>query len=270
MIDPNTVSIIIPHLGANSEEEYAIEQCTRSLIETVPQMKFLIAKNGPKSCVHSSDVWVNAQGQCRAVNAAVAITNTEWIFVTNSDMVYAPGWWENLTSGLPDGVMCVSPKLIEPRPGAPTFEVQPFGGAGGDFDKQKWLSFAKDYQGQGLRTGFNLPFLIKRELWDTIGGYDFAYDPFGSNGDSDLEYKIKLAGVQSMQNTNAVVYHFSQTTGTFHPDNHGFWEKNFAYFIKKWGFERIGSPFIWDATFDIPMDKLLYKPEWINKYAKSS
>ena len=71
----------------------------------------------------------------------------------------------------------------------------------------------KEHMGYGgLRTGFNLPFLIKRELWDMVGGYDINYDPWGSNGDSDLEYKIRLAGVQPYQNTNSIVYHFSHLT----------------------------------------------------------
>lgn len=271
MIDPNKVTIIIPHLGSNPEEEYAIEQCVLSLKESVPQIKGIVAKNGESKCIHSSDVSVKNQGQCKAVNAAVATTNTEWIFVTNSDMIYASGWWEKLTSLIMDE-MCVSPILVEPRPGAPTFQVQPFGGAGGDFDRNHWLDYASRYftlgGGSGLRKGFNLPFLMKRELWDIIGGYDIDYDPWGSNGDSDLEYKIRLAGIQPMQNTNCIVYHFSQTSGTFHPDNHGFWEKNYAYFTRKWGFERASSPTIWTADFEIPMDKLLYKPEWMNKYAK--
>ncbi len=266
MINPEKCTIIIPHLGESAGEEYSIEQCIRSLMETVPQMKFLIAKNGPKECAHSSDVWVSQQDQGTAVNAAVATTDTEWIFVTNSDMVYPSGWWENLTSGLPDEIMCVSPKLIEPRPGAPTFGVYFCGGAGGDFDKQKWLEYAKNYTGQGLRTGFNLPFLIKRELWDTIGGYDINYRPWGSNSDSDLEYKIRLAGIQPMQNTNCIVYHFGQTSGTFSPDNRGFWDKNWHYFINKWGIERASSPDIWTATFKIPVDQLKYRPSWMWKY----
>src|SRR5204863_406780 len=82
--------------------------------------------------------------------------------------------------------LCLSPILIEPQKGAPTFEVFFAGGAGGDFDKQKFLKYAENRPTPivpSLRTGFNLPFLIRKDLWDTIGGYDINYDPWGSNGD---------------------------------------------------------------------------------------
>src|SRR3990167_2529113 len=278
MIDTSQVSIVIPHLGSTKEQEYALEQCRTSLTEIVPNIKILVAKNGSE-CAHNGDIWVREQDQGTAVNAAVATTNTEWIMVSNDDMIYAPKWWERLTEYLSDNVLCVSPKLIEPnQQHAPTFDYYFCGGAGGDFDKPKWLEFAKimiqPQEGMSqspsrheLRTGFNLPFLIKRELWDTIGGYDINYDPWGSNSDSDLEYKIKLAGVQSYQNTNCIVYHFSNTTPTFSSENHPYWQKNWDYFISKWGFERTSSPAIWQADFKIPVDKLKYKPEWINKYA---
>lgn len=277
MLKPSDVTIIIPHLGADEQQEYAMEQCIHSLNETVPQIHKVIAKN-TNHCKdqhiipNCSILRYSEQGQNKAVNAAVATTNTPWIFITNDDMVYAPGWFEKLTTGFSEGIdklLCFSPMLIEPRPGAPTFGVYFCGGAGGDFDKQKWLDFVKDFgtSGKGLRKGFNLPFLIKRELWDLIGGYDINYDPWGSNGDSDLEYKIKLAGVQPYQNTNCLVYHFSQTSGTFNPANDSYRFRNYAYFREKWGFDRTDDG-IWEATFKIPTKEegRVFNPIWEGKY----
>ena len=280
MIKPSECTVIIPHLGADEQQEYALENCLASLRDTVFGIKTIVVKNGGKPCNHnmtSDIVFTYEQGQCKAVNAAVATTNTPWIFVTNDDHIYAPGWFEELTSvlletkdlGKPIQPLCISPKLVEPRPGAPTFEVKFFGGAGGDFNKQGWLDFAENYEAvdTGLRTGFNLPFLIKRELWDTIGGYDINYDPWGSNGDSDLEYKIKLAGIQPYQNTNCIVYHFSQTSGTFNPSNDSYRFANYAYFKSKWGFDRTDDG-IWEATFTIPSKEegRLFNPDWEGKY----
>ena len=278
MIDQSQVTVIIPHLGSSKEQEYAFNQCYQSLKETVPEIKIIVVKNGSDSCFgmhedsHGSII-IFKQGQCKAVNAAVATVDTEWIFVTNDDMIFPENWWEKLTDDLLPSVMCLSPKLIEPRLGAPTFEVYFCGGAGGDFDKQKWLEFARNYPEHDLdvpfyRTGFNLPFLIHRDLWNTIDGYDVNYDPWGSNGDSDLEYKIRLAGVQPYQNTNTIVYHFSQTSGSFSPENQPYWTKNWNYFIEKWGFPRADSPKIWEANFDIPEDKLKYRPFWKDFYKK--
>ena len=277
------VTIIIPHLGHTKEQAYALEQCLTSLLETC-ECNIIVAINGisEKSTWRALDpknprvkvVAVEDQGQCMAVNAAAATVNTPWIFITNDDMVYAPGWFERLTEGilLSDvglGIQCLSAKLIEPRPGAPLFETYFCGGAGGDFDKEKWLAFAKEkhqQSSQQMRTGFNFPLLIRKKLWDLIGGYDINYDPWGSNSDSDLEYKIKLAGVQPYQNPNCVVYHFSQTSGTFEPKNGSFWGKNWQYFIDKWDFPRTDQG-IWEASFEIPAENKFH-PEWENKYRR--
>jgi hypothetical protein len=280
MVAEKDVTIIIPHLGGSNEEEYALDMCMDSLNESAPDMELLIAKNGDLyNCNHNRDVDVKKQGQCMAVNAAVATTNTKYIMVSNGDMIYPPSWWEKVSSWY--GTLfhpetdTVSPILVEPRAGAPTFEVYFCGGAGGDFDKQKFFQYDKqrheEYKAppdgkKGTRSGFNLPFIISRELWDTIGGYDINYDPWGSNGDSDLEYKVKLAGGQSIQIVDWRVYHFSQTSGTFHPDNYAYWQKNFAYFKEKWGFDRTDDG-IWEATFDIPKPpERIYTPEWEGKY----
>jgi GT2 family glycosyltransferase len=267
MIDPKTVTAIVPHFGATDDQEYAFNQFYASFYETKPEgLELFIAKNGSIGCTHPRNLRVLSQGQCKAVNAAVACTNTEWILVTNDDMVYPPGWFETLTSDI-YGQPLVCPKLIEPRPGAPTFEVYFCGGAGGDFDRTKWLEFAKNYHGTGFRHGFNLPFLMKRDLWDMVGGYDINYDPWGSNSDSDLEYKIKIAGVQPFQQTNCIVYHFSQTSGTFEPKHQDAWQVNWAYFRLKWGFYRTDDH-IWEAEMIIPSlpEGRTFQPEWEGKY----
>jgi GT2 family glycosyltransferase len=271
MIDRKDVVIIIPHFGASPESEFAFENHLQTLNETEPTIKKIVVKNGSK-CRHNGTIrFMSAQdqGQCRAVNAAVAATNEPWIMVTNDDMMYAPGWFERLTFYAND-LRCVSPKLIEPIDGAPTFEKFFAGGAGGDFDKAKWLQFNKEHQERPLqvfRTGFNLPFLIRRDVWELVGGYDINYDPWGSNSDSDLEYKLKLSGIQPMQDPNAIVYHFSQTSGTFEPRNRPSWEKNWQYFIDKWGFQRTDNG-IWEASFDIPNEGRKFRPWWEGFYNK--
>ena len=271
MVDPKDVTIIIPHLGGTFEAEMALDECLISLKETAPDIKALVAVNGTRCVKHrDSDLFIKEQGQCKAVNAVVATVNTPWIFVTNDDMVYSPGWWERLNASRLDR-LCISPRLVEPRKGAPTFIEYFCGGAGGDFDKQKFLDFVKDNT-SGPATvvhGFNLPYLINKELWDLVGGYDINYDPWGSNGDSDLEYKIKLAGIQPFQSNYCFVYHFSQTSGTFLTENDSFRFRNYAYFKEKWGFDRTDDG-IWEANFEIPKPpERIYQPLWEEFYEKA-
>lgn len=293
MID---LSIIVPTLNTSGDLHqdtkirYARKHCLESLLETTPQeVKIVIASNNGDPCqidipthrdetpgrVKRINLW--EQGQCKAVNAAVATTNTEWVMVTNDDHIYPPGWFDVLDGWIgsqgtliryPSGKLgTVSPVLVEPQKGAPTFIEYFCGGAGGDFDKQKFLDFVQEQtankpaHGWATRSGFNLPFVVKRETWDLIGGYDINYDPWSSNSDSDLEYKIKLAGYQSIQINRWFVYHFSQTSGTFNPEHRDAWQRNWDYFEKKWGFPRTDEG-IWEASFDIPYDKLKYRPKW--------
>jgi len=271
MINKNDVTIIIPSLGTK-RNNYARGECLDSLIESgFSPENIIVAFNNidedseaPSFLTKLAKIKVIAlteQGQCKATNAAVATVNTEWIMVTNDDMIFPPDWFERLAFTT-DGNYTISPILIEPNDGAVTFKKYFCGGAGGDFNKQKFMEYAKNYENNRVRPGFNLPFLMKKEVWDLVGGYDVNYDPWGSNSDSDLEYKLKLAGVEMWQNTNCPVYHFSQTSGTFHPSNRSYWAKNFQYFKDKWGFERIGSPEIWTTEFEIDYDKLKYKPSW--------
>jgi GT2 family glycosyltransferase len=265
MIKENEVTIIIPHLGSSPESEYAFDQCLLSLSDFSGRV--IGVHNGLNECKHKGlcSMHLNDQGQCKAVNAAAAIVTTPWIMVSNDDMIYPPSWFNRLVIWFQPDMHCISPQLVEPKAGAPTFRVKSFGGAGGDFDKQGFFNFSEDNDGDGFRTGFNLPFLIEKDLWDVVGGYDVNYDPWGSNSDSDLLYKIKLAGVQPYQNTNCLVYHFSQTSGTFQAENQMYWHKNFKYFEDKWGFPRTDNR-IWEADFLIPKKERIFRPQWEGSY----
>src|SRR3990167_3440083 len=177
MIKPEDVTIIIPHLGATKEQHYAFNQCWISLRGTVPNIKIIVAKNGLEALGepipldfydHAEKIALSRQGQCKAVNAAAATVNTPWIFVTNDDMIYGSNWFENLTF-IEEDFQCISPQLVEPRSGAPSFLVEFCGGAGGDFDKSKWLDFYNKHESGIIRSGFNLPFLVKKEVFDLVG-----------------------------------------------------------------------------------------------------
>ena len=263
-----TVAIIIPHFGADEQQERALDICLQSLQETIfDTTEVLIARNGNKCKNHGYAVDVNAQGQCKGVNAVAGITDAKWLLITNDDMVYAPNWLEKMLHTVKKyNLKYLCPNLVEPRPGAPPFLVQPFGGAGGDFQKDKWITFANSHQELKLEQGFNLPFLIEHDIWNRVGGYDINYDPWGSNGDSDLQAKLILGGLDTMRDRNIIVYHFSQTSGTFEPQNHGYWEKNYAYFKKKWGFDRQpDSNKVWYSRDIVDFANCQYKPEWVGR-----
>jgi GT2 family glycosyltransferase len=275
MIEKSDVTIVIPHLSTELADK-ALKECLTSLRESgFPVENIIIAYNGVFGGFGEVDVpvvWVERQGQCGAVNAAIATVTTPWVMVSNNDMIYPPDWFERLTElGYMPDPFVISPQLIEPNDGAVTFKKYFCGGADGDFDKKKFMTYAQGYKGEGIRSGFNLPFLLKKEIWDLVGGYDVNYDPWSSNSDSDLEYKFKLAGIRMYQHTGCPVYHFSQTSGTFHPSKADYWSKNWNYFIEKWGFPRTDDG-IWQATFEIPTVNMgrVFTPWWEGYYSKET
>jgi len=113
-----------------------------------------------------------------------------------------------------------------------------------------------------LRRWFGFPLFFQKQAWKAIGGYDTQFDPWGSNCDSDLQYKMALAGIPFEQYLGVLFYHFSKKSGTFDKENEGDWYGNMAKFEDKWGFQRVGGWRIWNCEFIIPLDRLKYRPYW--------
>jgi glycosyltransferase involved in cell wall biosynthesis len=284
------VSVVIPSLY-HVDGDY-LKLCVESLRATVdwdiivvtngtPQKPVLSHIKGITQHLHTRD-----QGQCVAVNigAQKVAEDTDYIMVSNSDMYYAPDWNRNLRFSH----LCLSPNLVEPtdNPGsAPPFEKFDGGFTLDGFRPDEinkyvqgqvysWdASWDLNTVGETIRetTGFNLPFFIRKDVWHTIGGYDEAYDPWGSNSDTDLQTKIELAGVQPMRLRDVLVYHFSNKSGTFDGTHQAEWQRNWDYYTKKWGFNRDDDPKpdTWMALNLVNHEKNRYHPQWEGKYRPS-
>lgn len=219
------------------------------------------------------------QGQGIAVNAGaqVAPSNTGYFFISNSDMYYAPGWNNKLR--FDDLVFC--PNLIEPvnnAGSAPPFLKADAGLTLEEFKPEvvdetidaEWRKLEHEKRSE---TGFNFPLFVQKDVWQTIGGYDKAYDPWGSNGDTDLQAMIHIAGIQPVRLRDVLVYHFSNKSGTFDGSHQAEWQRNFDYFTKKFGFNRDTVPGcdVWYSKNVLPEDEsqIVFKPTWRNKYAEA-
>jgi len=262
------VTVVIPSLY-RVDSEY-LKLAVKSLRETT-DWDIIVVTNGTPTPepidipgvtlrLHTRD-----QGQCNAVNIGVqaASPDTDYIFISNSDMYYTPGWNDNLTFDNP----CMSPNLVEPMnnmgSAAPFLKVDG-GFVLGDFNKShvdKFVS-AMTKEGGDNESGFNFPLFIKKDLWNLLGGYDVAYDPWGSNSDTDLQTRINLAGVTPVRLRDVLVYHFSNKSGTFDGTHQDFYQNNIEYFRDKFGFDRdeLGSD-VWHNKDMIPTDetKIRYK-----------
>lgn len=262
------VSVIIPSLY-EVDGEY-LKLCVESLQATT-DWDIIVVTNGSKvkpalpfKCLH---LHTSDQGQCNAVNIGAQVAMGDYLMASNADMYYAPGWNKNLRFNHP----VFSPNLVEPTDNAgsaPPFLKLDAGVTLEEFNKEKvdemvGYTLSTSLQNMGdEEPGFNLPFFIKRDFFNFLGGYDVAYDPWGSNSDTDLQTRINLAGVTPMRLRDVLVYHFSNKTPTFAPENNEFRLFNFEYFYDKFGFDRdeLGSD-VWYNKDMIPKDKERIKYE---------
>lgn len=276
------VTAIIPSLANEVTKPY-LRLCVESLRASGVDWDIIVVTNGAKAPeplnipgitkrLHTRD-----QGQANAVNIGVSTVdpNTDYIFVSNDDMYYAPGWDKNLRFGYP----VFSPNLVEPDNN--NGSADPFIKTDGGFILDE---FNRDFVDEGIEhlvskskskavlpkeePGFNLPFFMEKGLWEFLGGYDTAYDPWGSNSDTDLQTRVNLAGVIPMRLRDVLVYHFSNKSGTFDGTHQDFYQNNIDYFKSKFGFDRdeLGSD-VWYNKDMLPKDESKIKYEQ-KKYGK--
>ncbi len=279
------ITAIIPSLH-KADGEY-LDVAIKSLRETT-DWDIIVVTNGSKekpTIAHGATLHLNTrdQGQCNTVNIGVqaASPDTDYIFISNADMYYAPGWNRKLDFWKPrDWPLCFSPNLVEPtnnKGSAKPFRKFDGGFTLEEFKKEKVDVYILDSVLEYMRNhsdetekqedGFNFPVFIDRQVWNRIGGYDIAYDPWGSNSDTDLQMKIELAGIMPQRVKDMLVYHFSNKSGTFEDSHQAFWQNNWDYLTEKWGFNRDDTKAdTWYCKNMLDLEKLKYHPEWEGRY----
>jgi glycosyltransferase involved in cell wall biosynthesis len=285
MSEETKVTVIIPtmpHL-----HDY-LKLCVESLREQC-DWDIIVVSNGTNEKPNYRDIHgitqhlhTRQQGQCNAVNigAQVAHANTDYFFISNDDMYYAPTWKDKLKFEHP----VFSPNLVEPTDnngsappflkfdGGFTLDAFNRGGVNGFIEKEIERAESADSK----ETGFNFPLFVRADVWRKIGGYDTKYDPWGSNSDTDLQTLIHYAGIQPMRLNDVLVYHFSNKAGTFdfsHPDRQQKWQQNFDYYTEKWGFNRDTEPTdVWASTGVLPEDesKIKFEAVWKDQYRENT
>lgn len=237
------VAAIIPSFY-EVDKDY-LKLCVESLRDSGFNGEIVVVTNGTKGKPIINDIrgitrhlHTRDQGQCIATNigAQSVAPDTDYLFVVNSDMYFAPGWDKNLRFGYP----VFSPNLIEPENN--NGSADPFLKLAAGFTLDEFNKDLVDNtmwkDAVGEEPGFNLPFFIKYDFWRFLGGYDPAYDPWGSNSDTDLQTRINLAGVTPMRLRDVLVYHFSNKSGTFDGTHQDFYMNNIEYFRDKFKFDR--------------------------------
>jgi glycosyltransferase involved in cell wall biosynthesis len=258
------VAAIIPTLAHHTEDylKVAVES-----LRATTDWDIIVVTNGSKdkpSLGHikgiTNHIHTRDQGQCNAVNIGVQLAppDTDYYFISNDDMYYAPSWMNDMLEE-EEWPFVWSPNLIEPvnnyGSAAPFLKLDA-GFTLDEFKPELVKDFVKVHEDNEIEDGFNFPVFIDKNLWNFLGGYDVAYDPWGSNSDTDLQTRINLAGVIPLRLRDVLVYHFSNKSGTFDGTHQDFYQNNIDYFRDKFGFDRdeLGSD-VWYNKDMIPEDK---------------
>ncbi len=237
------LSIVIP--TTLKTEEY-LDFCIKSINDnTTIKYEIIVEPNGKGTSY--------PQGQWAAANRAIKDAQYEWIYLLNDDMALPKGWDKDLI--FPSE--CFSPQtnwLSEPVSGL-NYATLDAGTTLETFNKEMVDDFMMNNTDTIVENGFHFPIIFKKSLWERVGGFDERFDPYGSNGDSDFEYKVVCAGVQPKFYHGTFAYHFGSKSESFSADKQIYWQKNWDYFKEKWGFTREETPDIQRADLHIPADK---------------
>jgi len=143
-------------------------------------------------------------------NEGAALGKSEWIMIANSDLVFKDGWLHNLIAA---GHPVVSPH--EPT------DIRQKGIIGNE---------------EGFECGRHFSgwcFMISRELWKEIGGFDTDVD-FWCSDDVVIE-QVKAKGIKPMLVKDSIVEHLGSQTLKQEPDesaNHLKWRNVYIYNTK--------------------------------------
>lgn len=204
----------------------------------------------------------NPKGIGGGMNFCAANVKTEFINFLHSDFYVGKNWDLELMKihdKYEDEDLWVNSFRIEPnmfnspdRVGTLLVHPDEFGAYYNDFNAHRFLTYAKAFaqaNEQEIPKGEGVSGLIRKEVWDRIGGNDPLFAPT-SWDDHDLFLRMLQDGIRFVMPTKSVVWHFGARGSHRLEENNGKSSerqqqaeaKNIKKFFDKWG----GSP-IFDA-----------------------
>lgn len=167
-------------------------------------------------------------GLCSAVNAAAKLSSTNYILYSHDDMYFCPLWdkalFKELANISTDKFYLSAGTTIEPK-------IRDFGDPT-NFKEKSLLKFSKNYEFYNYQGSHWAPHLIKKKIWNEIGGFSEEFNP-GFGSDPDLNMKLWNNGVRIFKGLKDFkVYHFGSKVlrSKKIKKNNGS-----KIFLKKWG-----------------------------------
>jgi glycosyltransferase involved in cell wall biosynthesis len=151
-------------------------------------------------------------GLCSSVNLAAKSAKKDYILYSHDDMYFCPDWDIFLldeVQKISTDKFYLSASMIEKNSGHIQFDA---GDTYENFNEEKLLSNLNNINYFDFQGTHWAPHLIKKNIWDKIGGFSTEFDP-GIGSDPDLNMKLWKAGVRIFKGLSKFkVYHFSSIT----------------------------------------------------------
>lgn len=156
------------------------------------------------------------------MNICAEHVTTEYIMFLHSDFYVTKNWDKSLMEihkKYPNEKLWVNSHRVEPnmfnnptsRPGTVIVPKNMFGAYYNDFDAEYFEAWAEDFiqmnEGIEIPKGEGVSGLIKKSVWDEVGGNDSIFAP-ASWEDMDLFLRMLQHGVRFILPTSSLVWHF--------------------------------------------------------------
>lgn len=222
-----------------------------------------------KVCRNPNDYPIGSQ---RNVSVMFDAASNEIVCYLQSDMVVGPDFDKHIVSNINENTVLACARIEPPlHPESPEKIVKDFGIVPEDFQYDAFNDFVRELQKEGrpnIKKHF-APFAIHKSTWfDRLGGFDTQFRC--SREDSDTIIRMELAELDTIQNWNACVYHFTCVSSRgkdwfrTNPDAQYKNElqqqadvQELKRFIRKWGFFGHHPKPVYDIVFDIEVDRFV-------------
>ena len=165
--------------------------------------------------------------------------------ILHADMIIGPNYLENLLKHLERGVVVCATRIEPPiHPEGKEKIIQNFGMDFNDLDIPSFEKFVIDYQEKYkdiLTNGIFAPWILYKEDFQSIGGHDPLFAPFGYE-DSDIFNRWVLNGYKMIQSRDSFVYHltcrghrWNNGVGIENNDYQEIMERCRKSYLRKWG-----------------------------------
>jgi GT2 family glycosyltransferase len=180
---------------------------------------------------------VNNYGMPKSLNTASMFANQKYIVISHDDFYYCPNWDEYLMNAIREGnsqFFLYTGLMIGPK--------QPvecnYGETYKNFNETSLIKNYNTFPHYDFTGSTKHPAVLKKELWDRVGGWSEEFYPTGGD-DTDFLVKLWNIGVRDFKGVHkSRVYHFGSITTRkkIESKNNYLGSKANTIFLKKWGF----------------------------------